>query len=139
MDTLFKRLSLALALLMLTSCSVAAAISGSKDPNMANVKKGAPKHLIEDELGPARETANLKHGQVSWYTYKRGDEPAVGRAALYLIGDIFTLCMLEYVFFPLEISNSGNAYDLVVTYDKNDKVTAIREPRPNETSLSDQR
>ena len=136
MKIFISRSILVLLLLAQTACSVAAAASGSKDPDMSKVTKGATRMVVESELGPARETVEYRKGQISWYTYKRGDEPAVGRAALYLIGDILTFCLLEYVLFPLEISNSGNAYDLIVTYNKADRVTAMREPRTNETSLS---
>jgi hypothetical protein len=64
---------------------------------------------------------------VKAYTYKLGDEPAAGRALGYLVLDIFTLCLAEYILFPLEISNSGNAYEAVVTYDASNTVKSLLE------------
>ena len=114
--------------LSISACSVVAAASGQKEPDLSKIKPGVERYLVEAELGSPYETTKSGNTTESLYTYKLGDEPAPGRAVLYLIGDIFTLCLLEYVFFPLEISNSGNAKDLLVTYNSSNKVIRVKDP-----------
>jgi len=129
---MIKKLTLILALSFLLSaqaCSVVAAANGSKEPNLSIVKPGEAKYIVEAELGAPTKTKPLELGSSSLYTYKLGDEPAPGRALLYLLGDIVTLCLAEYIFFPVEISNSGNAHHLIVDYNTSDMVVKVRKPQ----------
>ena len=114
-------------LLFFSACSVIAAANGSEDPNMDLIKPGATKDVVEGELGEAVKTKKKPDGESALYTYKVGDEPALGRAFLYLLGDIVTLFYAEYLFTPLEASNSGNAKDLIVEYDSSKRVVSTRE------------
>lgn len=107
----------------LLSCSVIAAASGSKEPDFNVIKPGTEKEIVENELGfPLDENAGLTKN----YIYKIGDKPAIGRALGYFVLDVFTLCLWEYIGFPLEITNSGNAYRAMVTYNKQNKVVSYK-------------
>ncbi len=112
-------------LLSSSGCSVFMAASGGKDPDLEKIKPGISRIEAEAELGIAAETKKTSSGSTSSYVYKTGDEPSLGRAAGYLVGDIFTLCLAEYIFWPLEISNGGEPKELIVTYDGADKVVKI--------------
>ncbi len=120
------RFLFAALVLFQSACSVMAAATGTPDPDLSKLDTGAPRILVESELGPPVEESKIPGGTKALYTYKIGDEPAIGRAFLFLIGDIFTLCLAEYIFFPLEISNSGNAHDMEVVYGADDKARSLR-------------
>lgn len=118
-----KKFIYLLIVTVFASCSVFAAASGSKEPDFNLIKRGTTKKVVEQELGlPLDEKAGLTKN----YMYKIGDKPAIGRALGYLVLDIFTLCLWEYIGFPLEISNSGNAYKAIVKYDRNEKVLSYQ-------------
>lgn len=126
MKKIIVPLFVSIIFLLQTSCSVIAAASGTPEPNLELVQAGASRAVVEKELGPPVKTESISGGQRVQYTYKLGDTPDAGRAILYLLGDIVTLFLAEYIFFPMEISNSGNAYDIEVAYDDSDNVRAVR-------------
>lgn len=118
--------------LNLSGCSVYFAASGSKDPDFNKLNPGTPRPVVEEELGPATENQIRSNGEAALYTYKTGDQPAPGRAVLYLLGDILTICLAEYVFFPLEISNSGDSYQALVEYSKAGKLLSLTKIDPSQ-------
>ncbi len=124
-----RQIVISLLLLPLFSgCSVYLAASGSKEPDFSKLALGMRRAVVEQEFGPAREEkANPDGGSTAIYRYTLGDQSSAGRAILYLVGDIFTICLAEYLFWPLEISNSGNAYQATFHYDANDKVKRFSE------------
>lgn len=109
-----------------TGCSVYFASSGSKDPDFSKLIPGTSRPVVEQELGLPVETKKKGAGESALYTYKVGDTAAPGRAMLYLLGDIVTFCLAEYIFFPLEISNSGNSFQAVVDYGSRDQMITFR-------------
>ena len=124
-------LATALAVSFISSgCSVYFAASGSKEPDFTKLQSGAPRLTVEEELGPPIETKSTAKGESALYSYRIGDQPAPGRAMLYLLGDIVTLCLAEYIFFPLEISQSGNAFQAAVEYGKNEKLISLKKIDP---------
>lgn len=113
-----------------TGCSVYFAASGSKEPDFSKLQSGAPRTLVEEELGLPIETTSTSKGEKALYSYRIGDHAAPGRAMLYLLGDIVTFCLAEYIFFPLEISQSGNAFQAAVEYSKNEKLVSLKKIDP---------
>lgn len=111
---------------MLSGCSVYFAATGSKEPDLSKLTPGASRPLVEQELGQPLEEREKPHGTSALYSYKIGDQPNAGRAILFLVGDILTLALAEYIFFPLEISNSGNAHQVIVDYGKSGTLKQIR-------------
>ena len=126
-----KRVVLLLVLMTtISACSVVAAGTGSPEPDFTRITVGTTRAIVEQELGSALSTEAEAGFQKSVYTYKLGDKPAAGRALGYLALDIITLAFAEYILFPLEISNSGNAYDAAVYYDSNDTVRRVEQKIP---------
>lgn len=113
------RLLLLTLIISSTGCSVIAAATGSPEPDFTRIVTGSSRTTIEQELGEPIESKSIPSGTQAVYSYKLGDEPAAGRALGYLALDIITLCLAEYILFPLEISNSGNAYEAIIDYDSN--------------------
>ncbi len=112
---------------LLSGCSVVAAASGSKDPDYSKVKVGADRETIRSEFGdPITVAPQGKGGSLETYNYKLGDPPAPGRAVLNGVLDLVTICLWEYIAFPLEISRSGNSYQAVVSYNGAGKATEVQ-------------
>lgn len=89
---------------------------------MKKLQPGITRAEVEAQLGePVESSAVAGGGSKAEYRYKLGDEPAPGRALMHLGLDIITLCLWEYVAFPMEISMSGNAYEMLVEYDRDQK------------------
>lgn len=123
-----RLLILCLLLPLLSGCSVYLAASGSKEPDFSKLAVGMRRAVVEQEFGPAREEKSNADGtSTAIYRYKLGDQSSAGRAILYLVGDIVTFCLAEYLFWPLEISNSGNAYQATFQYDAQEKVLRFSE------------
>lgn len=122
-----KKLLNIYVLLCLSGCSVVAAATGSHAPDFNKIGNGSSRSEVELELGPPTRTESIGSQKEVAYTYKLGDSPAAGRALGYLALDIVTLCFAEYLLFPMEISNSGNAYEAVVRYDEKDRVISLKE------------
>ncbi len=125
-------IQLLLLSLALCSCSVVAASSGTKEPDFSKIAVGSSRAEVEAELGEPYESKSVAGGTEAVYIYKIGDKPAAGRALGYLVLDIFTICLAEYILFPMEISNSGNAYEALVQYDSSGKAKKIVEKRETE-------
>lgn len=121
-----SKLILIFPLLCLTSCSVIMAASGSKDPDFDKLVPGTDLQIVEAELGIPDNSVAMGSKVVNTYTYKVGDKASAGRAVGYFFLDLFTLCLWEYIGFPLEISNSGNAYQAQVTLNQAQKVVAVK-------------
>lgn len=103
------------------------AASGSKDPDYSKVKIGADKETIETEFGPPIASAPRKGGGSSeTYSYKLGDAPAPGRAVMHGFLDLITICLWEYIGFPMEITESGNAYQAFVSYNAQGKAIEVQ-------------
>lgn len=114
---------------VLPGCSVALAARGSDDPDLSKVVPGSTKQEIDEALGEPLEEKPMGGQTVSLYTYKVGDEASYGRAALHLLLDMFTLCLWEYVAWPLEISKSGDVYDVNVHYDAHNVALQVEQEK----------
>lgn len=125
----FTKVGTLIFALTMSACSVVMAASGSKEPDLARVTKGATRYQVEKELGPPIETFKTSDGSIDTYSYKLGDAPSAGRAVMHCALDVVTLCLWEYVGFPMEIAQSGNAYRLAVEYGPDEKVKDVHEPK----------
>lgn len=109
-------LFISLLVFFTSGCSVIAAANGSEDPDLQVVKVGALKPVVDAELGEPIREESTNTGPFAHYVYSIGDEPAPGRAFLYLLGDIVTLFYAEYLFTPMEAANGGEVYDMFIKY-----------------------
>jgi len=128
MRLLFLLLSFSLSLVLsISGCSVTAAATGTPDPEFEKLTQGVSREVVETELGSPVKEKQKPNGSAALYSYTTGDEAAPGRAVAYLVGDIFTLFLAEYIFWPLEIAN-GNPHDVIVDYNKTGTLVRIRKP-----------
>ncbi len=128
-NIIVSTLACALLAISTSACSVVLAAGGSEDPELSKVRVGASKSVIDEELGEPSTFEPKGGGFSAVYVYKVGDAPAPGRAVMNLVLDIFTICLWEYIAFPLEISAGGNAYERIVTYNKDLIATAVGEAK----------
>ena len=120
-------LSCILVLIFVSACSVAAAASGQYEPDMNTLQPGITRSEVHSELGDPISRSDLPGGgSKETFVYKMGDEPAPARALMHLCLYVVTLCLWEYIGFPMEISMSGNAYEMDVHYDRDNKATYFK-------------
>ncbi|MCI0427173.1 MAG: hypothetical protein L0Z46_04055, partial [Nitrospiraceae bacterium] len=69
------------AILVLSGCSIAMALSGEKEPNFDYIVVGAPRNQVEAEFGHPAATNGLTDGkQEATYKYEMANSPNTGRA-----------------------------------------------------------
>jgi hypothetical protein len=108
-------------------CSVYMAASGSKEPNLANVHRGASRSDIEVALGQPKSINPQQGGQTAAvYEYTVGDEPSKGRAVGHGVMDVLTFGLWEVVGTPIEALNRGDKVKVNVLYDKDGNALDIQ-------------
>jgi hypothetical protein len=108
-------------------CSVYMAASGSKEPNLANVHRGASRSDIEVALGQPKSINPQQGGQTAAvYEYTVGDEPSKGRAVGHGVMDVLTFGLWEVVGTPIEALNRGDKVKVNVLYDKDGNALNIQ-------------
>lgn len=118
----------------LPGCSVFMAASGDDDPQMHMVQRGAPRYVVEGELGPAvSETTDEDGNTVCTYKVEVGNESSGARAGMHAVLDILTIGIWEVVGTPIE-ATQGDIVEATVTYGSDNTVTDLQivEP-PKET------
>jgi hypothetical protein len=116
-----------LATLSCGGCSVYMAASGSKEPNLANVHRGASRSDIEVALGQPKSINPQQGGQTAAvYEYTVGDEPSKGRAVGHGVMDVLTFGLWEVVGTPIEALNRGDKVKVNVLYDKDGNALDIQ-------------
>ena len=115
------------AMLSCDGCSVYMAASGTKEPNLANVHRGASRTDIEVALGQPKSINPQQDGQTAAiYEYTVGDEPSKGRAVGHGVMDVLTFGLSEVVGTPIEALNRGDKVKVNVLYDKNGNALDIQ-------------
>ena len=121
-----KKLIPILSLLLLSACSVAAALDGAREPDMAVIRKGSHREEIENELYKVVDTIENKDGtETVVYEYEVGNEPSAIRAGGHAVMDLMTLGLWEVVGTPIELSQ-GELQRVTVIYDKNDIAKSVK-------------
>lgn len=110
----------------LSGCSVGMALSGHENPDIGVIREGATRAQVESELGEPEELEQLENGSVrATYEYEIGDKSSPERAAVNAAASLVTLGIYELIATPAELTR-GDTYFAIVTYDTEDKVTALR-------------
>ncbi|MGQ0794189.1 MAG: hypothetical protein ACT4NX_08940 [Deltaproteobacteria bacterium] len=109
---------------MLGSCSVGMALHGTPDTDLSVLKTGEDRGVVRANLGSPESVST----NADTFIACRGKEGSVGRAIGHGILDFLTVGLWEVVGTPVEaISDaSGDCRRIVVEYDANNKITAIR-------------
>lgn len=108
-------------------CSAMMALGGSKDPDFSVITKGQSKSIVESQPLKPISTEKLPNGNLlSTYNYVIGKEPSAGRAAVYVLLDMFTLFISELVTMPVEMSKGGETRFIKVEYTPEGEVVGVR-------------
>lgn len=120
----------AMLFLPMQGCSVMMAMSGDKDPNFAVLQVGAPRGVVELELGTAVEQHVARDGTTTCvYEYTIGNKPSGGRAVAHGVMDVLTLGLWEVIGTPVEAFLPKH-HRITVVYDARQTVVAVNEPVP---------
>ncbi|MBI3356096.1 MAG: hypothetical protein HY038_04875 [Nitrospirae bacterium] len=92
------------ALLILSGCSIAMALSGQKEPNFDYITVGAPRNQVEAEFGQPTAAHELNEGKKeATYEYEMANSPNSGRAWVNFYTDLATLGLAEPILTVIEL------------------------------------
>ncbi|MDD1762994.1 MAG: hypothetical protein LUQ59_12255 [Methanothrix sp.] len=113
------------ALLILSGCSIAMALSGQKEPNFDYITVGAPRNQVEAEFGhPAAANALADGKQESTYKYEMSNSPNSGRAWVNFYIDLATFGLAEPILTVIELIQPHDEETRIV-YGQDNKVFEI--------------
>jgi hypothetical protein len=113
------------ALLALSGCSIAMALSGQKEPNFDYILVGAPRHQVEAEFGKPAATSGLPEGkEEATYKYEMANSPNSGRAWVYFYIDLATIGLAEPILSVIELIQPHDEETKIV-YGVDNKVLEI--------------
>lgn len=113
------------AILVLSGCSIAMALSGNKQPNFDYIVVGAPRNQVEVELGHPTATNELTDGkQEATYKYEMGNSPNTGRAWVNFYVDLATFGLAEPILSIIELLQ-GHDEETRIVYGPANKVLEI--------------
>lgn len=120
---------LALSTFVATGCSVALALSGSEDPNLAILAVGQSRAVVIEHLGEPASTTLRDGGRTDVFDLEEGNEPSSNRAWGHAVLDVLTLGINEIVSTPGELM-MGEEIEVIVHYGLDDIVTGFVVNRP---------
>jgi hypothetical protein len=114
------------AIMVLSGCSIAMALSGNKQPNFDYIVVGAPRNQVEVELGHPTATNELTDGkQEATYKYEMGNSPNTGRAWVNFYVDLATIGLAEPILSIIELLQ-GHDEETRIVYGPANKVLEIQ-------------
>ena len=121
-----KKLLLPIAALAFTAslssgCSVIMAASGSDTPQYERIEVGQSRDSVLLIMGQPTKSISDDGKRADYFTFEKGNEASVGRAALHAFADVMTLGAWEVIGTPLE-AIQGDDVTVWVAYDAEGKV-----------------
>jgi hypothetical protein len=114
------------AILVLSGCSIAMALSGQKEPNFDNITVGAPRNQVETEFGQPASTNGLTDGkQEATYNYEMGNSPNPGRAVMWGYAWLTIIGILGEPIYSLIELNQGHDEKTSIVYGSDNRVLEI--------------
>ncbi len=108
-------------------CSVFLALSGDEDPNLAVLRVGAPRGIVELQLGTAVQQHVAPDGTTTClYEYTIGNAPSGGRAVAHGVMDVLTLGLWEIVGTPVEALIPQH-HEVTVVYDRKQTLVSVND------------
>ncbi|HAG52835.1 MAG TPA: hypothetical protein DCL21_03515 [Alphaproteobacteria bacterium] len=121
---MLKKLLL-VSLLIVQGCSVYLAADGKESPNIQTFHDGMTRFQVESVLGAPTSYKKLKEANSqAIYEFEIGNEPAPGRAALWLGIHLITFSASELILTPYEL-NKGETKRIKVNYNEDEVVTHL--------------
>jgi hypothetical protein len=114
------------ALLSLSGCSVAMALSGHKEPNFDYITVGAPRNQVEAEFGHPVTTKRLSDGnEEATYQYEMGNSPNPARATMWVYAWLTIIGILGEPIYSLIELNMGDDEETRIVYGPDGKVLEL--------------
>lgn len=114
------------SVIFLNGCSVGMALSGKREPQLQNLKKGMDieeAHFIMRDYTPT-VTFTEEGDRIEEYKIQIGNAPSGGRAIGHGIMDVLTLGAWEIIGTPVEGASSGTSI-VTITY-RDDKILKLQ-------------
>jgi len=106
--------SIAAATSNLLGCSVGMALDGADNPDMAVLRPGTSRSVVEREFG--RPKSWVPDQRRALYEYTTGESGSAGRAIAHGVGDVLTLGLWEVVGTPVEATQGHDHWHVNVYY-----------------------
>ncbi len=113
--------------LLLHSCSVGMALSGTEQKDTSVFYQGAHRSFVHAKTGLPSHSIKDKDGKwIDTYIIVKGNEPSAGRAIGHGLMDVLTLGLWEVIGTPIEAIAGGEEHDrYVLYYDQEDKIETV--------------
>lgn len=125
MRSIINSILIGLIAISISGCAVGMALHGKRDIDVAALHIGQPRDEVIMIAGQPMQTQTTETGRKDIFECQRGNAPSAGRAVGHAIMDVFTFGAWEIVGTPVEALSSSKFY-IIITYDKEDKVTNIK-------------
>lgn len=114
------------ALLILSGCSIAMALSGHPEPNFDSIKVGATREEVEFEMGKPASEQLLQDGEKeALYKFEMGNSPNGGRAAMWGYAWLTIIGILGEPIYDLIELNQGHDEETRIVYGFDNRVIHI--------------
>jgi hypothetical protein len=114
------------AMLVLSGCSIAMALSGEKEPNFDYITVGAPRNQVEAEFGhPVTTNVLTENKQEASYKYQMGNSPNPGRAVMWGYAWLTIIGILGEPIYSLIELNQGHDEETRIVYGENNRIVEI--------------
>jgi len=125
MKNVISSMLIGLIAISVSGCSVAMALHGKREADVASLHIGQPRDEVVMILGQPMKTQTTETGRIDMFECQRGNAPSAGRAIGHGVMDVLTFGAWEIIGTPVE-GLSSSKYYMTITYDKEDKVTKIK-------------
>jgi hypothetical protein len=111
-------ISVVVSLVTIQGCSVHRVFNTPGPVDVERVKVGERRQTIISVLGAPKSSEVRQDGRSDIYEFVDGySDASKTRAILYIAGDVFTLCLAEIIFWPMEMAvANGTAGRAFVDY-----------------------
>ena len=124
---IFISLIVVMSFFIINGCSVYRVFNAPGPVDVERVKVGEHRQTIVSILGPPKASYEKKGTRVETYEFVDGySDASKTRAIIYIAGDLFTLCLAEIIFWPIELAAvNGTKGFATVDYGMDDLALAV--------------
>ena len=127
MNNLILVILLIIGPIVLSSCSVGMALSGTEQKDTSVFYQGAHRSFVHAKTGLPSHSIKDKDGKwIDTYIIVKGNETSAGRAIGHGVMDVLTLGLWEVIGTPIEAIAGGEEHvRYVLYYDQEDKIETV--------------
>ncbi len=124
---MMKTIALTVIAAYLSACAAVTATGRPTRKNMKLLEAGTPRAALMPEFGKPIHTKTVAGQSFDIFAFDKGitDGEKLGRAALHIGADLFTIFLWEIIGWPSEMAASGPNTRVEVAYDADEKIKHV--------------